>query len=142
MAVCHEIDWNLGLKLLHTPVLHLLIQSGSKLDVHNRSHERTVKKWLMQGRFDLITALLDIAESSFDLKTVRALQHFCNEVPHNVDGYNNGIVKRLLHLSRTVKPLKILCCQAVRKELGGQILWKAELLPIPVSLQKNLLLQA
>ena len=146
MALCHEINWILTLKndkLLPTHVLSLLIQSGSKLDVYNKQHERTVKNWLLEGQYDLISSLLDIAESSLNLRTSKALNKFCNEVPNSLvvnDIYR--IKERLQKLTRTVQPLKLLCCQNVRDLLGGQILKKAELLPIPRSLQKDLLLKA
>ena len=146
MAVCHEISWILALKndkLLPTHVLYLLIQSGSKLDVHNQLHERTVKNWLIEGKYDLISGLLDMAESSLNLRTSKALHRFCTEVPNSLIVYDmNGIRKRLQNLTRTVRSLKVLCCHSVREVLGGQILRKAELLPIPRSLQKDLLLQS
>ena len=143
--MCHEINWILSLKndkLLPTHVLSLLIQSGSKLDVYNKLHERTVKNWLLEGQYDLISSLLDIAESSLNLRTSKALNKFCNELPNTLEVNDNRIRKRLQNLTRTVQPLKLLCCLNVRDLLGGQILKKAELLPIPRSLQKDLLLKA
>ena len=143
--MCHEINWILALKndkLLPTHLLSLLIQSGSKLDVYNKLHERTVKNWLLEGQYDLISSLLDIAESSLNLRTSKALNKFCNEVPNTLVVNDDRIKKRLQNLTRTVQPLKLLCCQNVRDLLGGQILKKAELLPIPRSLQKDLLLKA
>lgn len=146
MAVCHEIEWILikkNDKILPTHVLSLLIQSGSKLDVYNKVHERAVKNLYFERQYDLISNLLDIAEPSLSLRTLKALNKFCKEMPNSLD-VNDAykIKKRLQDLSRIVQPLKRLCCQNVRDLLGGQVLKKAELLPIPRSLQKDLLLKA
>ena len=138
MPVCHEIDRITNKNNQQHLVIRLLIQSGSKLDVRNKLHERIVKTWMIEGQFKLMSDLLDIAELSLNLRTVKALYQFCHDCRSNFT--INGVRGRLLELSRTVRPLKLLCCQTVREELGGQVLKKAELLPIPSTLQKNLIL--
>ena len=143
MAICHEINrMSRFRKDQQLPVVQLLIQSGSKLDVSNKLHERVVKTWMFEENSSVISKLLDIAELTLNLRTVKTLYRFCLEIPDPVlINKTIGVKKRLYQLSRTVRSLKLLCCQAVRAELGGQVLRKAELLSIPNTLQKNLLLQ-
>ena len=141
MPICYEIDLlstNSNNKDQQYAVIQTLIQSGSKLDVRNKLHERIVKTWMIEGKFGLISDLLYIAELSLTLRTLKSLHQFCHNCITHITV--NGIRRRLLDLTKTVRPLKVLCCQTVREELGGQVLQKAELLPIPRTLQKNLLL--